>query len=72
MADFVKNFVNPDFVSPEGKDLCVICSAVIEYDTNTNIIARRYYIDGAGQLCVSCGKKGEEAQKPIFDYQEWS
>ncbi len=64
--------VNPLFVSPEGKDLCVICLAVVECDTNTNIKARRYYIDGLGQLCVSCGKKGEEAQKPIFDDKEWS
>ena len=64
--------VNPLFVSAKGKDLCVICRAVTEYDINTNIEVRQYYIEGLGQLCVSCGKKDEEAQKPIFDDQEWS
>ncbi len=62
----------PSFVSSEGKDLCVVCWVVTKYDTNTNVEERQYYIEGAGQLCVSCGRKNEEAQKPIFNYQEWS
>ena len=39
------------------KDLCVRCEAETEYDVNTPITVRHYYIEGAGQLCEACWNK---------------
>lgn len=39
---------NPDFVSPDGFDLCVECLAVTPYKTATPINARLYYVEGMG------------------------
>ena len=36
------------------KDRCVMCSAKTEYDIDTHIDNRKYYIEGAGQMCRGC------------------
>ncbi len=64
MADKVKTLL----VSQAGKDLCVVCSVVTEYDTNTNVLERENYLEGLGQLCVSCGKVDERDQDQSSDF----
>lgn len=58
---------DPVFISRDEKDLCVICSAVTPYHTNTDVKDRQYYVEGLGQLCVSCGKKDKQSQD-FLDY----
>ena len=36
------------------KDICVRCGKETEYDINTPITVRRYFVGGAGQLCEKC------------------
>ncbi len=36
------------------KDFCVRCGKETEYDQNTPIMLRRYFVEGAGQLCEAC------------------
>ena len=45
--------VNPEFVSPDGKDLCVLCGDETEYDWRTPVDLRDGYSE-AGQLCRKC------------------
>ena len=35
-------------------DKCVSCHTETEYDENTHIHNRKYYIVGSGQLCKTC------------------
>jgi len=37
-------------------DVCVVCGASTPYTKNTDINARDYYVEGAGQLCENCYK----------------
>jgi hypothetical protein len=39
------------------KDTCVLCGSSTEYDINCNINERKYYVEGAGQLCELCFAK---------------
>ena len=39
------------------KELCVRCGKETKYDTSTPITLRRYFIEGAGQLCEECWNK---------------
>jgi NMD protein affecting ribosome stability and mRNA decay len=39
------------------KELCVRCGKETKYDTGTPITLRRYFIEGAGQLCEDCWAK---------------
>ena len=39
------------------KELCVRCGKETKYDTSTPITLRRYFIEGAGQLCEECWKE---------------
>lgn len=39
------------------KELCVRCGKETKYDTSTPITLRRYFIEGAGQLCSNCWAK---------------
>lgn len=36
------------------KERCVRCSKETEYDVNTPITVRRYFVEGSGQLCEQC------------------
>ena len=36
------------------KEICIRCGKETEYDINTPITVRRYFIEGAGQLCEAC------------------
>ena len=36
------------------KDKCVMCGVKTEYDRDTHIDNRKYYIEGAGQMCQGC------------------
>jgi len=38
------------------KDRCVLCGEETEYDKDTHIDCRKYYVEGFGQLCPSCHK----------------
>ena len=41
----------------EPFDLCVVCKRPTEFRMSDPIQNRRYYIEGAGQLCSSCGER---------------
>tara|TARA_Y100000590_G_scaffold405871_1_gene494555 strand:- start:840 stop:1121 length:282 start_codon:yes stop_codon:yes gene_type:complete len=48
-----------DYMDEKGypmieKDKCVMCGAKTEYDKDTHIDNRKYYIEGAGQMCEGC------------------
>ena len=36
------------------KELCIRCNKPTPYDINTPITVRRYFVEGAGQLCEEC------------------
>lgn len=36
------------------KELCIRCGIPTPYDINTPITVRRYFVEGAGQLCEAC------------------
>jgi len=38
-------------------DKCISCGGDTPYTINTHIDMRKFYIEGAGQLCVKCYKK---------------
>lgn len=44
-------------ISPEGYDLCVVCSEKTRYKTDIRIDMRYNYVEGAGQLCDDCANK---------------
>jgi len=35
-------------------EYCVLCGASTEYKRNDNINIRKWYVEGAGQLCEEC------------------
>ena len=37
-----------------SKEKCIRCGKETEYDINTPITVRRYFVEGAGQLCEAC------------------
>ena len=39
------------------KDVCVGCGCETEYDEETQIDFRDFYVEGAGQLCYDCFKR---------------
>lgn len=58
---------NPDFISPDGFDLCVECLTVTPYKTEVPIDTRLYYVEGMGQHCAECylgGRPNEEVVSP--------
>jgi len=36
------------------KECCVVCDKETEYTKDTHIDQRKYYVEGAGQLCKEC------------------
>jgi hypothetical protein len=52
---------NPDLVSTDGYDLCVVCKAKTPYKTDAHIDTRIGYIEGVGQTCpYGCKTKEED------------
>ena len=43
-------------------DLCVKCGEKTMYEKNVHIDRRMGYVEGAGQLCVSCDKEFTEGE----------
>lgn len=41
-----------------AKDTCIICGVETPYDYDTHVDMRIGYIEGSGQLCSKCYKKG--------------
>lgn len=39
------------------KDKCVLCGKATEYEKETPVDERLYYVEGAGQLCAECYNK---------------
>ena len=37
-----------------SRELCIRCGKPTPYDINTPITIRRYFVEGAGQLCDEC------------------
>ena len=38
----------------ESRELCIRCGKPTLYHPNTPITLRRYFVEGAGQLCEKC------------------
>lgn len=38
-------------------ETCVLCGKETEYDINTPLEVRRWYVEGSGQLCGDCWYK---------------
>ena len=36
------------------KEFCIRCGMETEYDVSTPVTVRRFYVEGAGQLCEAC------------------
>ena len=48
---------NIDWRSPIQYEICVSCGAETNVPKSWHIDLRKYYVEGAGQLCDDCGKK---------------
>ena len=48
---------NAKFVTPDGKEICVICHKETDVDFATNISARKHFIEIGGQHCPECCRK---------------
>ena len=46
-----------DAKKKEEKDRCVSCGRETEYGKEVHINLRKYYIEGAGQLCEKCYRR---------------
>ena len=42
----------------ENKDKCVMCGVETPYDVSTHVDYRYNYVDGIGQMCANCHRKG--------------
>ena len=38
----------------EEKEKCVLCNSITSYKKSDNINIRKYYVEGVGQLCITC------------------
>jgi len=47
----------------KDKEKCILCKKKTKYFKNTHIDMRKYYIEGAGQLCEKCYKNIYEKNK---------
>lgn len=46
-----------------AKDKCVICGVDSQFDVDTHVDYRSYYVEGSGQLCRNCHNN-------TYDYKE--
>ena len=49
--------VDPYELEPDSQERCVSCGRFTSYKRSTPISERKYYIEGAGQLCKRCYEK---------------
>ena len=42
---------------------CVLCGQETEYAVTDSISLRKYYVDGAGQLCKECFKRFDKGKE---------
>ena len=54
------------------KELCIRCGKETPYDINTPITVRRYFVEGAGQLCPLCYQKLYPAPAAFANYDSTS
>lgn len=52
------------------KELCVRCGKETAYDINMPVTIRRWYAEGAGQLCEACWRKLWPTKEEIKDGKE--
>ena len=52
------------------KEKCVRCGKETAYDQSTPITMRRWYVEGAGQLCEACWRKLWLTKEEIKDGKE--
>ena len=57
--DFENSF-NVSLEDNTEKDKCVKCGEITRWKKTDDIAVRTGYIEGAGQLCVSCDRKHSE------------
>ena len=48
------------------KDTCILCGVETAYDETTHVDMRVGYIEGAGQLCVTCFRAGTNRNNIII------
>ena len=44
-------------------EICILCGNETNVDINTHVDHRIGYIEGAGQLCISCYRKGDSGSR---------
>jgi len=58
------------------KDKCVVCGKETQYDKDTPIKDRSYYVEGGGQLCPLCFietyKKGDRHECPKCGWEDYN
>jgi len=55
IGEYMKSVTIKRMVATHSKkDKCVMCGVKTEYDRDTHIDNRKYYIEGAGQMCQGC------------------
>ena len=55
----------------ENKDKCVMCGAETPYDVSTHVDYRYNYVDGIGQMCANCHRKGSNPIEHISIPKEY-
>ena len=53
----MSEFIEIKMVTPDGKEICVLCQEPTDVDTTTHVDLRKNYVHGAGQLCKRCNTK---------------
>jgi hypothetical protein len=47
-------------------EICILCGKETTVDINTHVDFRIGYIEGAGQLCISCYQKGNQSSRELI------
>lgn len=55
----------------ENKDKCVMCGVETPYDVLTHVDYRYNYVDGIGQMCADCHRKGNGPIEQILIPKEY-
>ena len=49
-----QTFINIAKEKQNETEKCVYCNSITPYKKSDNINIRKYYVKGAGQLCITC------------------